>query len=313
MSVAKVITHKVIKLVNTTINYAVLMILLLFVAFGSYAIWDSTTITEGATAARYEIYKPSAENPLSFEELQAINPEVFGWLSVYGTMIDYPLVQGTNNAKYISTSAEGTYSMTGAIFLDYSNNQSFLDFNSIIYGHNMVPQVMFGSIKEFKNPKFFESHKYGNLYFDGKDHGIEVFAIVVADAYDGTIYTPGLTDEATRQVYLDTLKGKSLLYRDIDVTIHDRIVLLSTCSTEATNARDILVGRITDETFNDEFQVAEGEKTVTGIDGESSQSTWKIIQGCLIVTLLLIILIAILYRIRCRRREKQEKGSDNGR
>ncbi|MEF9839352.1 MAG: class B sortase [Lachnospiraceae bacterium] len=309
MSVTKKVSHRAIKLANTIINYTVLMILLLFITFGSYAIWDSTTITEGATAAKYEIYKPSMENQLSFGELQAINPEVFGWLSVYGTMIDYPLVQGEDNAKYINTSVECTYSMTGAIFLDYSNNRSFLDFNSIIYGHNMVPQVMFGSIKSFKDPQFFESHKYGNLYFDGKDHGIELFAIIVADAYDGAIYTSGLTDETMKQVYLDTLKGKSLLYRDINITSNDRIVLLSTCSTESTNARDILVGRITNEVFNDEFQVTE-EKVVTGIDGKDGRSIWRIIQGCLIIGLPLFILIVILYRTKCRRR-KRKKGLED--
>ncbi|MCG4817374.1 class B sortase, partial [Collinsella aerofaciens] len=79
----------------------------------------------------------TAEGGLSFEQLKELNPEVFGWLTVYGTNIDYPVTQGKDNWKYVNTNALGEYSLSGAIFLDYTNRKDFQDFNSILYGHHM--------------------------------------------------------------------------------------------------------------------------------------------------------------------------------
>ena len=234
-------------------DFALLTIILLLLAFAGYALWDSNQIYEAADKSHYETYKPSVlDEGKSFKELQDINPEVFAWLNVYGTNIDYPVTQGENNMKYVNTNAEGQYSLSGAIFLDYRNSKDFSDFNSIIYGHHMEKHTMFGDLDIFLEKEGFDSHRYGNLYFDGKDHGIEFFAFLIVDAYDYTVFRPNVGDHE-RQAYLEGLLEKSVYFRDIGISATDRLVMLSTCSVDATNGRDILVGRITDEVFVDSF------------------------------------------------------------
>ena len=76
--------EKAIRIVNAIVNIAVLAVILLALALGCYAIWDSRYITKNALAVEYEIYKPGEDDGLTFKELQAINPEVIGWLTVYG-------------------------------------------------------------------------------------------------------------------------------------------------------------------------------------------------------------------------------------
>lgn len=44
----------------------------------------------------------------------------------------------------------------------------------------MVPNVMFGSIKEFKEQSFFDSHPYGNMYIQNRDYGLEIFGLLEA-------------------------------------------------------------------------------------------------------------------------------------
>jgi sortase B len=171
---------------------------------------------------------------------------------VYGTNIDYPVTQGQDNMKYVNTNAEGLYSLSGSIFLDCCNNKDFSDFNNILYGHHMAKKAMFGDIGDFRNQDMFDTHRYGNLYFDGKDHGIEFFTFVHTDAYDNTVFTAAVQEE-DRQAYLDYLVTKAIHERDIGVTTLDHIILLSTCSSSSTNGRDILIGRITDEVFDDPF------------------------------------------------------------
>ena len=250
---ADVISKKSIKVFNQTVNLTIIAIIMLLLAYAGYALWDLNQIHNAASKSHYAKYKPSEKNEgKSFKELQALNPEVIAWLSVYGTNIDYPVTQGSNNMKYVDINAEGRYSLSGAIFLDWSNSRHFDDFNSILYGHHMEKKAMFGEIGEFAKKDIFDSHRYGNLYFNGKDYGIETFAFIHTDAYDFSIFHANVSEE-NRQAYLDNLLAKAMYTRDIGVTIYDNIVLLSTCSSTSTNGRDILVGRLTEETHEDPY------------------------------------------------------------
>ena len=60
-----------------------------------------------------------------FHKLQQVNPEVIGWINVYGTNIDYPLVQAKDNEKYLNKDSKGEFAATGAIFLEARNESKF--------------------------------------------------------------------------------------------------------------------------------------------------------------------------------------------
>jgi sortase B len=260
----------------------------LLVTFAVYALWDSKQIYNSADSSNYLIFKPTPENEgKSFKELQAINPEVIAWLTVFGTNIDYPITQGKDNIKYVNTNAEGKSSLVGSIFLDSENNADFCDFNNILYGHHMEKKAMFGEIGDFAEKTVFETHRYGNLHLDGKDKGIEFFAFVHADAYDSAVFAANVEGEA-KQVYLNGLFEKALYTRDISVTVDDRIILLSTCSSDSTNGRDILVGRITDEVFSDPFLLP-----ADPVDNHNYQVKTSQVREIFLWLPLLILVIAI--------------------
>ena len=292
---AQNMAKKAVRTANSIVNFAVLAAILLLLAFGCYALWDSDQVYNAANAAQYEIYKPTVENEgKSFGELQMLNPEVFSWLTVYGTNIDYPVTQGGDNMKYVNTNAEGSYSLSGSIFLDYENSRDFSDFNSILFGHHMEKQAMFGEIGLFSDKDYFNARLYGSLYYNGTDHGLEFFAFLHTDAYDASVFAAGVSGEA-RQVYLNGLLDKAAFTRDIGVTAEDQIVLLSTCSAESTNGRDILVARITDELFDDAFKTNETDNTGTHAtaDGQTGSPGW-------LWTALaaLVLLVIVLYHKR---------------
>ena len=281
---------RAIKIIDSIVSNALLVIVVALTAFAFYAFWDSNQAYSAADKSKYEAYKPTVENGgKTFKELQAVNPEVIAWLEVYGTNIDYPVTQGEDNMKYVNTNAECVYSLSGAIFLDAGNSGDFSDFNNILHGHHMEKNKMFGEIDGFSDEGVFDSHRYGNLYYGGRDHGIEFFAYVQADAYDGSVYSPGLNEEE-REAYLKNLTGKALCSRDVKVTGSDRIVLLSTCSTDSTNGRDILVGKITGEVFDDPFKVPENRQSFAGPYGDAGELTIRLLALALGLTALIIIL-----------------------
>jgi len=307
------IGKKAVHMMDGALNFTVLLLFLIMFLYGCYALWDSNQIYQEADAAQYEKYKPSEEDSLSFEELISLNSEVFGWLSVYGTKIDYPLVQADNNEKYINTNAKGEYSLSGSIFLDYRNKKDFTDFNSILYGHHMDQSAMFGDIGKFMEYDYFSSRRYGNLYVNGRNYGVEFFAFLEVNAYNSEIYAPRIEDDEAKQAYLNRLLALSTNKRDIGIGIRDRIVLLSTCTSDITNGRQLLAGRITDTTYPDTFKGSPTDSV--DIDSQSwkaflrNLSVWV---WLLLGILLILIARAVFINRRKMRKEKGEDADDEG-
>ena len=300
-----VMGRQAIKTTNGIVNIVVLTVIIVLVTFAGYALWDSNQIYQAADKSQYEVYKPTiADEGRSFKELQSLNSEVIAWLSVYGTNIDYPVTQSKDNMKYVNTNAEGLYSLSGSIFLDYHNSPDFSDFNSILFGHHMEKQKMFGEIESFSDRDMFDTHRYGNLYYEDKDHGIMFFAFVHCDAYDKSVFTPNVMGGEARQTYLDGLLETAILKNDIGITITDRIILLSTCSSDSTNGRDVLIGRITDEVYEDPFIIAEAneDRQMPGVDSPArfseNISGWLPWLIMIIALILIPVLIVYLKKLR---------------
>ena len=296
---------KLIKTIDHGIDYVVIGILCIMLFFGIYSLWDSEQVYLSADADNYQAYYPSEENSPSFRELQEMNPDVIAWLTVNDTPIDYPVVQAGDNEKYLMTNAEGEYSMSGSIYMDYRNNRYFKDFNTIIFGHHMAQEKMFGSIDQFRDKTFFDTHRYGNLYYNEKNHGVEFFAFIEADAYDRELYEPAIKGNKYRQEYLDYISSIAKNERETDVSANDHIILLSTCSEDITNGRFVLVGRLTDE-----LHLQEKTKTVwegSGIDKQLHRLLGLPFWSWLLIILLLLVALIILDKYSTYRKQKKEK------
>lgn len=299
---------RLFRLLDRLAELTALVAIVLLAAWEIYGAWDTRTVVEEAQAQEYEVYKPAAETE-SYAELCAINPDVCGWLTVYGTPIDYPLVQGPDNFSYLSTSVKLEYSLTGSLFLDYQNSRDFSDFNTVIYGHNMTPQVMFGSIRDFEDPDYFEEHAYGSLYHDGREYGLKIFSFFKAEASDSTVYNIGVEGEEERQAYLSYIESLTVNSRDVEVTPQDHILLLSTCSSESASGRKLLAALVTDEVYEDPFYEEEEEKEISRVD--ALKSVWErtpIEMWGLALAAVIILLLALIVRLMERRRRKKRHG-----
>ena len=239
--------NKAVRVLDRTTDVIIEMTIFVLLLFGVYSLWDSKQVYQEADSANYTAYRPDVENSAGFEELQTMNSEVFAWLTVNDTPIDYPVTQTNNNEKYINTNAEGQHSLSGSIFLDYRNSSDFDDFNSIFYGHHMEQDMMFGSLSNFTDKTYFDEHSYGNLYFNGRNHGIEFFALVRTNAYDSQIFRPAVTGEEEKKAYIDEIISNAVYYRETNITTDDQIILLSTCTKSITYGRYLLVGTLSDE------------------------------------------------------------------
>ena len=274
----------------------------IFIALiGLYALWDSKQVYTGASSQQYEIYKPSDKESIGFNELQDINPDVIAWITEYGTGIDYPVVQGKDNFEYLNKNSKGKYSLAGSIFMDYRNHSDFSDSVSILYGHHMSYDAMFGDIDKFASDGYLESHKYGNLFYNGKTYGLENFAYIETTAYDGSVYRIDV-NSLTLVGYKDSLMQKSLHSIPIELNENDRLVLLSTCASGYTDARQILVARITDTVQENTFPNTNLKTGVPDFDFTNTGEWHQIPIFVCIVFLVLLILAIMMTELRRRRK-----------
>lgn len=295
-----------ISILNEMIDTMVLIALFIFFFIGGYIIWDMQQVYDVARPEEYEQYKPVVPYTENFNDLQSINNEVIAWIELYGTTVDYPVVHADNNQKYLKTSPKGDYSLAGSIFLDYRNSPDFSDFNSIIHGHNMAHNVMFGDVADFKEAGFFKDHKYGNIFYGGKDHGIEILGYLTADVYTSQIYSPGLTEKWEQDYYMQLIEDQLIHRRreKIELKESDRLLILSTCVMTATNGRHILVCRITDKTYKNPFLNDSKGSNVDTV-GDYRDELLLI----LISLLILALLIMIARRMRRSRIREERKAS----
>ena len=95
---------------------------------------------------------------VDFEALQQINPDIVAWLRIPG-VLDYPVVQGTDNSYYLHHTFRKEYNIAGSIFLDARNTADFSDRKNIIYGHNMRNGSMFHVLRKFQDLDFYQANR----------------------------------------------------------------------------------------------------------------------------------------------------------
>lgn len=184
---------------------------------------------------------------VDWKALKKVNPDVQGWLYQKGTVINYPVVQGTDNDTYLHTRFDKQWSGGGTLFVDCRMEKDFKGFNSIIYGHHMKDGSMFRSIRGYtKEDGYYDKHKTLELATPHGNYHLVVFSAFITKATDEDTYKMTY-DEAEKQAYIDRAWERSELpitKDSVDVTKNDRLVTLSTCAYDYEEARYIVMCKI---------------------------------------------------------------------
>lgn len=205
---------------------------------------------------------------VDWKALKKVNPDVQGWLYQKGTVINYPVVQGTDNDTYLHTRFDKQWSGGGTLFVDSRMEKDFKGFNSIIYGHHMKDGSMFRSIRGYtKEDGYYDKHKTLELATPHGNYHLVVFSAFITKATDEDTYKMTY-DEAEKQAYIDRAWERSELpiTRDsVDVTKNDRLVTLSTCAYDYEEARYIVMCKMVPWT---KAEVQAGKDTQKQIDAQ---------------------------------------------
>lgn len=181
---------------------------------------------------------------LDWKKLHAINPDIYAWIYIPNTEVEYPIVQHPSEDEYyLNRNLDGSFGKPGCIFTQHYNHKDFLDLNTVVYGHNMKSGRMFRSIHQFEDKKFFEENPYIYVYTEDRVLIYEVFAAYLSDD-SHILNTNDLTTTEGYAHYLEKVyrESKSGNVRDdITVTAMNRILTLSTCASRS-NQRYLVQG-----------------------------------------------------------------------
>lgn len=209
-------------------------------------------VTEDKDKSKNNDDNSDAEDTFSvdFQKLLEINPDTIAWIRFpkKPSQINYPVVQGTDNSKYLKKTFSANENTLGAIFLNVDNQKDFSDKNSVIYGHRMKDGSMFRHLQDYDTREFWKSNPYFYIYtVDGRILKYHIYSagqvVDTSESYRTTFET-----EEEYQSFLDMTKSSSLYNTGVEVTTDDTIVTLSTCTSASDNHRFVVRGVKEEET-----------------------------------------------------------------
>ena len=190
-----------------------------------------------------EVKTDGDDMTINWKKLMAKYDNVKGWLYSEGTVINYPIAQGSDNDYYLYRMINGEYNGKGSLFLDYRCEKPFRQFLSVIYGHRMKDGSMFHSLIEYRNHSYYEEHPKMLLVTPKASYDVLVFAAVTIPS-DSERYNMVFESDEQKQEYLDWIQDSTELSTDVEVTPKDRIVMMSTCTYEFEEARLVVYGKL---------------------------------------------------------------------
>ena len=130
--------QRVSRILDRILMIFVSLLALTILAYSLYVLYDYLYKDRNAyTSYDLKQYYPvmDEDGNISMEELREINSDVIGWLTISGTNVDYPLLQGEDDLYYASHDVYGKGSLTGSVYLAAENDPNVSDYYSIIYAH----------------------------------------------------------------------------------------------------------------------------------------------------------------------------------
>lgn len=177
----------------------------------------------------YKNFKNISYLDVDFSKLLKQNNDTVGWLYVNDTNINYPFVQANNNQYYLSHSFDKSKNKAGWIFGDYRNNMNNMRKNTIIYGHNLMNENLFGTLTNVLKKEWYskEDNLLIKLSSPNKNTIWKIFSIytIKPEVY----YLKTIFEDEEYNTFLKTIKDRSIYNFGDNLNIQDKILTLSTC------------------------------------------------------------------------------------
>ena len=191
------------------------------------------------------------ESPVDFATLKAQNPDIYAWIRINGTCVDYPIVQRTgDNNYYHRRNFLGEHEWNGCIYTEDHNALDFNDKVTVIYGHNIYSGKMFGDLINYTDPEYFKNNAEMTVYLPDGEKKYELYGAITFDNRHLLYYNDYEVPSQFKEL-VDTLNNThnltSVISDSVTIDGDDKLVILSTCYYNQKDKRFLVVWRETEE------------------------------------------------------------------
>lgn len=163
-------------------------------------------------------------------KLHETYPDLIGFITIPGTKINYPIMQGEDDEFYLSHAYNGEVNSSGAIFLTSYNNINFSEIYQILYGHNMRVGTMFGGLHKYEQEEdYLKEHPSVYIYTLDKVMKYDIFSYYNVDAADEIYNIFYQTIEEFEPVFEKMVK-RSVVQSELKPEYSQGILTMSTCN-----------------------------------------------------------------------------------
>lgn len=212
----------------------------------------SDALVTNQSPNNFSIHKTSVRLPDVLDEYKTLyekNKRLIGWLKIDDTIIDYPVMQTSDNEYYLDHNFNQEYDKNGSLFLDCDCNIYPRSTNLIIYGHHMKSGQMFGQLQKYAKESYGEMHsviQFDSIYEKATYQVMYVFRSQVYNEDDLVFkYYQFINANSEEEFnsYMKEMEAMSLYDTGVTANYGDSLLTLSTCDHSQTDGRFVVVAK----------------------------------------------------------------------
>ena len=170
--------------------------------------------------------KPSAKP----QNAATDNKDYVAWLSIPGTVINYPVVRSDRTEYYLHHLITGQESKLGTLFSLTTSDYEIPSKNIAIYGHHLSNSTaMFSTLLQYKNESYWKSHQTIQLNTIYGTRTYRIFAVLNHTVSDWDASTASFKDDNAFLKFVNRARKKAFYDTGIEVSETDHIITLITC------------------------------------------------------------------------------------
>ena len=196
---------------------------------------DNATPAPGKTSKQSQTQPPTRPSTLSgvnLAKLQSQNSEFIAWLQIPGTSVNYPVVQTSDTAFYLTHNFKRQKAKAGTLFSLPSTDYRTPGKNIVIYGHHLShrPNAMFSPLLNYKQAGYGRKHSKVLLDSIFRSNTYRVFAVINWDI-DGDWMPMQTSFSSTEEfsAFVQEAQRRSLYDTGVSVAENAELLTLITC------------------------------------------------------------------------------------
>ncbi|MDR1496211.1 MAG: class B sortase, partial [Clostridiales Family XIII bacterium] len=214
------------------------------------SVFDELRMLDGDGEPGFEDPDLYAKRRAHYLDLLARNYDLVGWLKIFDTNVDYPVMQTVDERDYyLHRDFNEEYSAAGVLFASDISDISKPSDVVIVFGHMMKSGSMFGGLKKYTDEDYLREHRIVRFDTLEEERYYEIFLVFIESVntdepsefryYDASDFA----DEAEFDEFMSQAHEKEMFDTGVTAAYGDEILALSTCEYTRKDGRLVLLAK----------------------------------------------------------------------